>query len=455
MPAVIDRVQPPAPVVRTVVQPAHVAAATPRVVSVYVDPPLYQPPPVAVAWAPPPMLVEVPPPSPFAGAVWTGGYWTWQGNWVWAAGRWSAPPQPGYAWVQPYYEHRDNVVVFVAGHWSAPGVAFVPPPLGLSIAVSVAAAGVVAGVAPIGPPGVFVPAPPGSRLGLIVPAPIGTPPAVVVSAPPVTNVGMRVQNTTISNVTNNTTINNITNVTKIVNNNQTVKVMAPASATASGRPFEAAIPASAHLAAALPPVVRAMAPVPASAKPVAALPADRRPPPEARSVEAVRAAPVGNPSAQQGTAARPPSQPQPPLATQAHHEPQVRPDAQAHGEPPHPATQSRPEPLLSEAPGRRPEPSIASPAPAQARAEMPPRREPNGAQPQGRAADADEARMAHEEHPPIAAHEGGEQKFQHPPRLMPAPAPRPHPPAPAHGHAEHPPAAHEHAAAAHKKEHGQ
>lgn len=89
-------VQPPAPVVRTVVQPAHVAVAAPPVVSVYVDPPLYQPPPIAVAWAPPPMLVEVPPPPPFAGAVWTGGYWTWQGNWVWAAGRWSAPPQPGY-----------------------------------------------------------------------------------------------------------------------------------------------------------------------------------------------------------------------------------------------------------------------------------------------------------------------------------------------------------------------
>ncbi|WP_418132714.1 hypothetical protein ABL849_23325 [Variovorax sp. 375MFSha3.1] len=271
-------VQPPATAVRTVVQPAHVAVAAPPVVSVYVDPPLYQPPAIAVAWAPPPMLVEVPPPSPFVGAVWTGGYWTWHGNWVWAAGRWSAPPQPGYAWVQPYYEHRDNVVVFVAGHWSPPGVAFVPPPLGLSLAVSIAAAGVVAGIAPIGPPGVFVPAPPGSRPGLIVPAPIGTPPAVVVSAPPVTNVGMRVQNTTINNVTNNTTVNNITNVTNITNNNQTVKVVAPASATASGRPFEAAIPASAHLAAALPPVVHSMAPVPASPKPIAALPADHQPP---------------------------------------------------------------------------------------------------------------------------------------------------------------------------------
>lgn len=401
-------VQPTAPVVRTVVQPAHVAAATPPVVSVYVDPPLYQPPPVAVAWAPPPMLVEVPPPSPFAGAVWTGGYWTWQGNWVWAAGRWSAPPQPGYGWVQPYYEHRDDVVVFVAGHWSPPGVAFVPPPLGLSLAVSAAAAGVVAGIAPIGPPGVFVPAPPGSRLGLIVPAPIGTPPAVVVSAPPVTNVGMRVQNTT---------INNITNVTNI-NNNQTVKVVAPASATASGRPFEAAIPASAHLAAALPPVVRATAPVPASAKPVAALPSERQPPPAARSAEAVRPTAHGEPAA-------------------------------------YPAPQSRPEPLMSEAPARRPEPATASPTPVQARAEMPQRPKPPAVEPQARMAPPEYPRMAHEGRPVIAAREGGEQKFQRPPRPAPAPAPRPHPPAPSHGHPGHPPAPHEHAAPAHKKEHGQ
>jgi len=51
-------------------------------VSVYVEPPVVQPAPIAVGWAPPPLLVEVPPPSPFFGAVWVGGYWVWQGNWV-------------------------------------------------------------------------------------------------------------------------------------------------------------------------------------------------------------------------------------------------------------------------------------------------------------------------------------------------------------------------------------
>ncbi|MDE3011986.1 MAG: hypothetical protein KGI67_13965, partial [Pseudomonadota bacterium] len=98
------------------------------VVSVYVDPPLYQPPPIAVAYAPPPMLVEYPPPQPFFQAVWIGGYWVWDGDWVWAAGRWAPPPRPGYYWVHPYYEHRDTAVVFITGHWCAPDRRFEPPP---------------------------------------------------------------------------------------------------------------------------------------------------------------------------------------------------------------------------------------------------------------------------------------------------------------------------------------
>lgn len=50
-------VQPPL-VSHATIQPVPVASVAPRVVSVYVDPPLNQPPPIAVAWAPPPMLVE-------------------------------------------------------------------------------------------------------------------------------------------------------------------------------------------------------------------------------------------------------------------------------------------------------------------------------------------------------------------------------------------------------------
>src|SRR5207302_1524838 len=93
------------------------------VVSVYEEPPLAEPAPIAIGWAPPPMLVEVPPPAPFPYSVWVGGYWVWQGNWAWAHGHWMEPPRPSYVWVHPYYEHRSGQVIFISGYWSAPGAA--------------------------------------------------------------------------------------------------------------------------------------------------------------------------------------------------------------------------------------------------------------------------------------------------------------------------------------------
>ena len=241
------------------------------VISVQVEPPLVQPAPVLVDVAPPPMLVEVPPPQPYPGAVWTGGYWGWQGRWVWCAGRWASPPRTDDVWVQPYYEHRDGAVVFVSGFWAARGVAFVPPPPGLHLSIQVSIGG---GTRPVGPMGVFVPPPPGSRPGLIVPAPIGTPPAVVVSAPPVTNIGMRIQNNTtqinhtvINNTVNNTTnVNNVRNVTNITN----VTIVAPPGSTADGKAFHGDVPAASHLAAAMPTFghVRAATPPPVSTPPL-------------------------------------------------------------------------------------------------------------------------------------------------------------------------------------------
>lgn len=247
----------PVPVTVSVEQPPA------AVVSVYVDPPLVQPEPIAVEFAPPPMLVQMPPPQPFADAVWIGGYWGWQGRWVWCSGRWAPAPQPGYVWTHPYYENRDGVVVYVAGFWRAPTVAFVPPPpVRLRLEVTL---GGVTGVRPIGPPGVFVPPPPGSRLGIVVPAPVGTAPAVVMSAPPVVNVGMRVQaNTSVDShdVThiNQTTVNNVRNVTNVTN----VTIVAPPGATASGKAYQGTAPALAHLAAAQPSSVHVAAPRPSA-----------------------------------------------------------------------------------------------------------------------------------------------------------------------------------------------
>jgi hypothetical protein len=117
------------------------------VVSVYVDAPEYQPEPVAIAWAPPPMLVEEVPPPPDPYAVWTGGYWTWQGDWVWCAGRWVDPPRREYVWVQPYYEHREERVIFIPGYWSTPDAEFIVPSFDRPIAWAYVNEGVV-----IGPP---------------------------------------------------------------------------------------------------------------------------------------------------------------------------------------------------------------------------------------------------------------------------------------------------------------
>ena len=258
----------PAPAPYEPAPPPPVAEAVPEAppASVYEEPPTYQPPPVVVAWAPPPMLVEVPPPMPFESAVWVGGYWVWRGNWVWASGRWMGPPQPSYVWVHPYYEHRADAVIFVDGHWSPPGVVFVPPPRTMPIVYARPAYGVVPGPRPIGPEGCFVPPPPGSRHGIIVPAPIGTAPAVVTSAPPVIAPGMRVT-ANVTNVNdshvNNHVNNHVTNVTNVTN----VTIVAPAGATANGHAFTGAVPSAPNLAAARPAVVQARAPEPGSNHP--------------------------------------------------------------------------------------------------------------------------------------------------------------------------------------------
>ena len=269
-------------------------------VSVYVEPPVVQPAPIVVGWAPPPLLVEVPPALPYAGAVWVGGYWVWQGNWVWAHGHWMGPPQPDYVWVHPYYEHRGDAVIFIDGHWSEPGVVFVPPPPGLRLVAETPAYGVIPGPRPIGPEGCFVPAPPGSRAGIIIPAPVGTAPAVVTSAPAVVNAGMRITNnvTTVSNVNNSVT--NVTNITRVTNVTN-VTIVAPPAATASGRAFNTMVPAAPHLAAARPALVQARAPEPASTRPLPVYTPGSRPPalPHPQPVNAGTPAGRGQPFARE------------------------------------------------------------------------------------------------------------------------------------------------------------
>jgi hypothetical protein len=361
-------------------------------ISVYIDPPLVQPEPVLVDVAPPPMLVEAPPQQPMPEAVWVGGYWSWQGRWVWCAGRWLPPPQPGYHWTQPYYEHRDGAVVFVAGHWAAAGVSFAPPAPGLHLSLQVSIGG---GARPIGPAGVFVPPPPGSRPGLVIPAPIGTPPAVVVSAPPVVNVGMRVTN----NISrNNTTVTNISNVTNITN----VTVVAPPTATADGKAFQTHVPAQAHLAAALPARVHAQAPRPADPNPVASFSTSHPSPvlPAAQTVhlEATRHAAMPEPHAT----------PAQPTATQGA-EPALPPAASPRGMTEAPT--SKAQPAFQPSPPRPPEdrlPEYRPPAPQPSHPQQPGpqglHQLPSHPEPAREASRDDAARSEHHDAPAAPAH---------------------------------------------------
>jgi hypothetical protein len=264
------------------------------------------------------------------------------------------PPRPNYGWVNPYYENRDGVVIFIDGHWSPPGVAFVAPAPGLHLTVEIAGPGVIPGPPPMGPSGVFIPAPPGSRFGIIIPAPIGISPAVVTSAPPVVAVGMRVNiNNTTNNVSNTTNTTNVTNITKITNVTN-VTVVAPASATATGRAVNASVPAQAHLAAALPPVVKVQAPRPVSSKPIPSYVHGRAPPalPAAQAVKvesAPRAAePAASPPGRPATAVKPAERP----AAKPAEKPAPKP-----AEKPAPKPAEKPAPKPAEKPAAKPEPA--------------------------------------------------------------------------------------------------
>jgi hypothetical protein len=65
---------------------------------------------VVVDVPPPAPYVEVVPPVPFAGAIWLGGYWGWNGGrHAWVPGRWDHP-RPGYGW-------RPHAWVQQGGRW--------------------------------------------------------------------------------------------------------------------------------------------------------------------------------------------------------------------------------------------------------------------------------------------------------------------------------------------------
>ena len=354
---------------------AYPDSAPQAAVSVYVEPPLMQPPPIMVDWAPPPMLVEYPPPMPFYDAIWIGGYWAWAGTWVWAAGRWVAPPMPHYTWVNPYYEHRGGQVVFITGFWSPPGRRFEPPPLNVRIPIAPASPGVRPGPRPIGPPGVFVPPPPGSRPGVIVPAPVGTAPAVVVGAPPVNQPGMRV---------------NPQPEGAHPGRPPRVQIVAPPGTTVNGRPFEGTAPNQPHLAAAQPAVVRTVAPVPSTAQPLPAYapgqgPTRLPPPQPVREITSPAPASAPPPAPTPAPVISPPSSGRPaapfpgPAAMPVPQQQPLAPAPQSR----QPAPVSRSEPSLSSQPAPRQRIPVTEPESPGSRVSV-----PNGQQPRNQRPDA-------------------------------------------------------------------
>ena len=67
--------------------------------------------------APPAPQVEVIGIAPYAGYIWLGGAWFWEGGrHIWHPGHWEAP-RPGRAWVAHRWEHDGRAWHFREGHW--------------------------------------------------------------------------------------------------------------------------------------------------------------------------------------------------------------------------------------------------------------------------------------------------------------------------------------------------
>ncbi len=67
--------------------------------------------------APPALRAEPTGQSPTAVAVWTPGFWSWDGRgYVWVGGAWRIPP-PSARWVAPSWRPHPAGVVFVPGGW--------------------------------------------------------------------------------------------------------------------------------------------------------------------------------------------------------------------------------------------------------------------------------------------------------------------------------------------------
>ena len=78
-----------------------------------------QPGATAVNQSPPPVPVQavVPAPGPEYAYSWIPGYWTWQGQWVWANGTWLPRPSPHSVWMPGQWVKRGHRYIWIRGGW--------------------------------------------------------------------------------------------------------------------------------------------------------------------------------------------------------------------------------------------------------------------------------------------------------------------------------------------------
>jgi hypothetical protein len=71
--------------------------------------------------APPPLMYEPVPPMPMGRdeiAVWTPGYWRWDGrDYVWTPGVYANRPRREAYWIPARWEQRGNTWVYIEGRW--------------------------------------------------------------------------------------------------------------------------------------------------------------------------------------------------------------------------------------------------------------------------------------------------------------------------------------------------
>jgi hypothetical protein len=73
---------------------------------------------VVVKQAPPAVRIEVQSARPSPAHIWVPGYWTWEVSaYVWTPSVWVLPPEPTAVWVQPRYEPRSGINIYISGFW--------------------------------------------------------------------------------------------------------------------------------------------------------------------------------------------------------------------------------------------------------------------------------------------------------------------------------------------------